>query len=251
MRHRFDLITGLVSRDLKVRYKGSILGIAWGLVTPLAQLLVLVLVFRGVVRLKIPHYASYVFSGILAWNWLQTSLFSASTSLVDGRGLMRRPGFPAAVLPAATVAGNFVHYLLALPILLGLLMFDGVGITPSILLLPLLLLIQFTMTLGIAFLVAVGQVVFRDTQQLLSLALMLTFYLTPVFYESTAVPERFRWLYDLNPLVHLMNQYRALLLHREVSNPRILLTLAAGSCLLLLISYRVLVRTKHRLVEEL
>jgi lipopolysaccharide transport system permease protein len=251
LQHRLDLIVGLVNRDLKVRYKGSLLGIAWGLVTPLAQLLVLVLVFRGVVRLKVPHYASYVFSGVIAWNWLQSSLLSAATSLMEGRGLLRRPGFPAAVLPAATVTGNFVHYLLALPILLTLLVLDGVSFTPSILLLPLLLLIQFAFTLGLALFVAVSQVIFRDTQQLLSLVLMLTFYLTPVFYESSAVPEQYRWLYRLNPLVHLMDEYRAVLIDGSAGNGTVLLFLAAGSGALLWSSYRFLLHSRHQLVEEL
>lgn len=249
--HRIDLTIGLVNRDLKVRYKGSLLGIAWGLVTPLAQSLVLLLVFRGVVRIQIHHYASYVFSGVLAWNWFQSSLHSASTSLLDGRGLLRRPGFPAAVLPAATVIGHFVHYLLALPILLLVLVWDGVGVKPSVLLLPLVLLVQFALTLGIALLVSVGQVIFRDTQQFLSLGLLLTFYLTPVFYEASAVPEGYRWIFSMNPLVHLLDAHRSIWLAGEAPSLASFVPLASASILLIFVAYLVLSSLQHRLAEEL
>jgi len=248
--HRVDLLRGLVARDVKVRYKGSVLGIAWGLVTPLAQLLVFVFLFRRVVDLKIPHYPSYVFSGVLAWGWTQSSLYGAATSLMDGRGLIRRPGFPPAVLPAATVMTNLIHYVLALPILLLFMLYDGVSLNASACLLPVLLGIQFALTLSLCYLISISQVAFRDTQQLLSLGLMLGFYLTPIFYDVSQVPAKFLPFYQLNPLAHLIDAHRAILLRGEVPVAS-LLGLAATAGVLLLISYRVFLRASHRLAEEL
>jgi lipopolysaccharide transport system permease protein len=249
--HRVDLLRGLVARDLKVRYKGSFLGIAWGLVTPLAQLLVFVLVFRGVVQLDIPHYATFVFSGILAWNWFQSSLYGSASSLMDGRGLIRRPGFPAAVLPAVTVTTNLIHYLLALPILVPFMLYDGVSLTSAVCLLPLLLAIQFALTLSLAYLVAISQVAFRDTQQLLGLVMMLLFYLTPIFYDSSSVPAQYRWLYQLNPLVHLIDAHRAVLLRGELPSLQLLGGLTLAASVLLFFGYRAFKRASHRLAEEL
>jgi lipopolysaccharide transport system permease protein len=240
----------LVARDVKVRYKGSVLGIAWGLVTPLAQLTVFVFLFRRVVDLRIPHYTSYVFSGVLAWAWTQSSLYGSTTSLMDGRGLIRRPGFPPAVLPAATVTTNLIHYVLALPILLLFMLYDGVSLSPSMFLLPVLLVIQFALTLSLSYFIAISHVSFRDTQQLLSLGLMLTFYLTPIFYDVSLVPEKFRPLYQLNPIAHLIDAHRAILLRGEVPLAK-LLGLASMAGVLLLLSYRVFLRASHRLAEEL
>src|SRR5436190_23207694 len=109
--YRRDLLRELVGRDLKLRYKRSMLGMAWALINPLMQLVVFTFLFRKVVRLDIPHYSSYVFSGVLAWNWFQTSLYMGAGAIVDNRELIRRPRFPAAVLPAVTISTNLIHYL--------------------------------------------------------------------------------------------------------------------------------------------
>ncbi len=251
LRHFGDLLRELVGRDLKLRYKRSLLGIAWALITPLVQLAVFTFLFRHVVRLDVPHYSSYVFSGVLAWNWFQNSLYLSASAIVDNRDLIRRPGFPAAVLPAVIITTNLIYYLLALPPLLALLWFDGVSLTSAALALPLVMAIQFALTLSLAYLVATCHVLFRDTQHLLSVALMLLFYLTPIFYQADAVPEVYRPLYRLNPAVHLIDAYRAVLLRGELPPPGPTLALCGAAAALLWAGYTVFVNTSHRFAEEL
>jgi lipopolysaccharide transport system permease protein len=248
---RADLVGALVQRDIKVRYKGSWLGVVWGLATPLSQLLVFVFLFRGVVRLDIPHYPAYVFSALLAWNWFQSSLHGAVGSLVEGRGLVRRPGFPPAVLPAVSVATNFIHYLLALPVLVPFLLLDGLEVTPYVLFLPVVLALQFLFTLGLGYLIAVANVVARDSQQVLTLALMLLFYLTPIFYDADSVPLEFRWILLANPLALLMDAHRAVLLRGELPSAASLLALSLITFVTFQVGYTVFKRANQRLVEEL
>ena len=100
MTHGFDLLYELVARDLKLRYKRSVLGVAWSLLNPLMQLLVFAFVFGTVLPLGIPDYVIFLFTGILAWNWFHSSLLTATSTIVDNRDLVKRPGFPAAILPA-------------------------------------------------------------------------------------------------------------------------------------------------------
>ena len=114
---------------MKLRYKRSILGIAWSLLTPLAQLAVYYLIFNVLLPLNIPNYLAFLFSGVLVWNWFQGSLYQATSTIVDNRELIKRPGFPAAILPAVTVTSHLIHFLLALPILFVFLVVGGTPLT--------------------------------------------------------------------------------------------------------------------------
>src|SRR3990172_511666 len=110
-----DLLIILIGRDMKLRYRRSVLGLAWTLLNPLAQLLVLNFVFSRILPLNIPNYPSFLFVGLLAWSWFQSSLINGTGAIVDNRDLIKRPGFPEAILPLVTVSANFIHFLLALP----------------------------------------------------------------------------------------------------------------------------------------
>src|SRR5688572_21246954 len=203
-----DLLFTLVGRDMKLRYKRSVLGIAWSLLTPLAQLAVLYLTFDVLLPLNVPNYATFLFCGLLVWNWFQGSLYQATSTIVDNRELIKRPGFPPAVLPAVTVTSYLIHFLLALPILFVFLMVAGTPLTAALLALPLVIALQFTLTLSLAYFTATFYVTFRDTQHLLGVLLNLFFFLTPIFYESSDLPAQYQTFYRLNPMVHLIESYR-------------------------------------------
>jgi lipopolysaccharide transport system permease protein len=245
-----DLLRALVGRDMKSRYKGSILGILWSLVTPLMQLVVFHFIFRSVLQLGIPRYSSFAFSGMLAWSWFQASLLDASGSVVNGRELVKRPGFPAVILPVAAVTTHLLYYLMALPILIGFLAASGVHFTPVILMFPLVVAVQFLVTLSLSYLVAIANVLFRDAHYLLSLALQLLFFLTPVFYDASAVPPRYQTFYYLNPMARLVSAYRDILLYGKAPDwwPVLALTLLAGG--LLGVGLCLFKRVSHRFAED-
>src|SRR5260370_24915789 len=213
--HARDLIRDLVGRELKLRYRRSVLGLLWSLVNPLRQVLAFNFLFRSVLPLNVPHYPAFVLTGVLAWTWFQSSLFLATGAVVDNRELIRRPGFPAAVLPAVTVATHLVHYLLAVPILMIVVLLDGGQFNAGLLALLVIVAIQYVLTLGLAYPIAACHVTFRDTQHLVGVLLTVFFFFTPVFYEARSVPEQFRGLYDLNPLVHIIGAYRGLLIQDQ------------------------------------
>jgi lipopolysaccharide transport system permease protein len=246
-----DLLRELVARDMKLRYKRSVLGIMWSLLNPLLQLLIFYFVFGMLLPLNIPHYASFLFTGILAWNWFSSSLLFATGAIVDNRELIRRPGFPIAILPTVTVTSHLVHFLIALPILLTCVMLDVGQLTSAIVALPLVIVLQFILTLSLAYLIATFHVSFRDTQYLLGVLLQLLFFLTPIFYDIASIPEQYRWLLNLNPMVHLVNAYRAILIHGQLPDGIALISLAGGSLLLLAVGYLIFVRASYNFVEEL
>ncbi len=247
-----DLLRELVGRDMKLRYKRSVLGIAWTLLNPLLQLLVFLFIFNLVLPLNIPHYSSFLFAGILAWNWFQGSLNQSTGAIVDNRELLRRPGFSIAILPIVTVTSHLIHFLLALPVLVLFLMLDGSQLTSALFALPVVIALQFILTLGLAYLVATFHVTFRDTQYLLNVLLNLLFYLTPVFYEASAIPARYQSLYWLNPMVGLIDAYRAILAHGTLPDHLIsLLVLGLCATALLVYGYVTFRRASYRFVEEL
>lgn len=246
-----DLLHELVVRDMKLRYKGSVIGVAWSLLNPLAQLLVLGFVFSKMLPLNIENYTAFLFTGLLAWNWFQASLFSATTAIVDGRSLIKRPGFPAVILPAVTVMSNLIHFILALPVLLAFLLLTGIPLHGTILLLPLLLVLQFVLTLSVSYFLATFHVAFRDIQHLVGVLLMLFFYLTPIFYDAAIVPAQFQFIYRLNPMVHLLDAYRAIFVTGEMPSWPPLLILGAIGTVLLLWGYRVFLNASYTFVEEL
>lgn len=250
-RYLRDVLRVLVARDFKLRYKRSLLGIGWSLMVPLAQLLVLYLVFTRIVPLNIPHYTTFLFTGILPWTWLQGSLMVSALTVVDNRELVKQVGFPVGLLPAITVFSQLIHFLLALPILAIFLIWDGYQAGPALSALPVVILFQFVLILSLAYIVATLQVRFRDTQYLLGIVLFLFFYLTPVFWDAKSVPEPYRSIMLLNPVATILNAYRAILVRGEWPDVIPLLTFFVGSMVVLALGYTVFSMARHRFVEEL
>jgi len=249
--HRVDLLRELIRRDIKVRYRGSLLGVLWTLVNPLAELLVLLFVFSSVLQIQTPNFAAYLFTGLIAYGWFQSSINLATGSIVSNRELVKRPGVPAAMLPVVTVAANLVHFVLSLPILLVLLVLSGVPITLTMAMFPLLVAIEFALILGLAYIVATVHVWFRDTQHVLRIGLQLLFYVTPVFYEASRVPVEMRSYYMLNPLAQLIEAYRAVLLRGEFPPARGLAYLVVVSGSLLLVGLTLFRKASPRFPDEL
>jgi lipopolysaccharide transport system permease protein len=246
-----DLLVELVSREIKLRYSQSVLGYAWSLLNPLLQLLVLSLVFQYILPLNVPNYLPFLFTGLIVWNWFQASLYTACGSLVDNRELVRRPSFPVQILPMVTAITNFIHFLLSLPVLFLLLLLYRIPITPALLALPVLFLLQFIIIISLSYFLATFYVTFRDTQYLLGVALMLGFYLTPVFYPSVAVGAKFQFIYHLNPMVVLIDAYRQVLLLGQLPDALALLLVGITFSALLLAGYHLFQHARYHLTEEL
>ncbi|MCS6813519.1 MAG: ABC transporter permease [Cyanobacteria bacterium] len=246
-----DLLQSLVDRDMKLLYKRSTLGVAWTLISPLLQLLVFIFIFGVIIKVDIPQYASYVFCGLLVWNWFNSSLFQATGVIINSRPLVRQPGFPVAMLPIAVTATGLVHLLLSLPVLMLFLLLDGVRLTPWLLCLPIIQLVQFALTISIAYVLAGLNVAFRDTQHTLGVVLQLLFYLTPIFYDLKSIPGKYWFFYGLNPMVHIVTWYRQILLWGVAPDWLAMAIVAVITLLLLPLGYAVFQRQSARFVEEL
>jgi lipopolysaccharide transport system permease protein len=249
--HFFDLLRVLVDRDMKLLYKRSALGIAWTLINPLLQLAVFSFVFRSVIPINIPQFSSFAFSGLLIWTWSQTALFQATGLITSNKALIRQPNFPTAILPVVTTMTGLIHFLLALPVLIIFLAVDGVQPSSVLFVLPLLMVIQFVLTVGLAYPLAALNVTFRDTQHTLGVLLQMLFYLTPIFYDLNSVPKEFQPFYQLNPMVPLLEAYRAILLKGTQPDWQALLIVSLVVAVILPIGLAIFRRQSNTFVEEL
>ncbi|MGJ5628758.1 ABC transporter permease [Nostoc sp. CALU 1950] len=246
----YDLLRELVSRNMKLLYKRSLLGVAWTLINPLLQLAVFAFVFQTVIPIQTPHYASFVFTGLLVWTWFQNSLFEATGVITANRPLIRQPGFPKAILPIVITTTGLIHFILALPVLIVFLLFDGIELKPVILFLPIINLIQFAFTISLSYFLAAVNVTFRDTQHTLGVLLQLFFYLTPIFYDHTqvsAIPPA----YYLNPMVHIVGAYRAIFINGTQPDWLGLVLITLAISIALPIGLQFFRRQSDRFVEEL
>ncbi|MDQ2098256.1 MAG: ABC transporter permease [Tychonema bourrellyi B0820] len=249
--HLFDLLRELVDRDMKLLYKRSTLGIAWTLINPLLQLAVFSFVFKTVIPVNVPQFSSFAFSGLLIWTWTQTALFQATGLITSNRALIRQPNFPIAILPVVTTTTGLIHFLLALPVLIIFLAIDGIQPNAVLLYMPVLMVIQFFLTVSFAYPLAAMNVTFRDTQHTLGVVLQMLFYLTPIFYNLDSIPKDFLPLYQLNPMVPLIEAYRAILLKGTHPDWQSLLIVSLIVAVLLPIGLGIFRRQSDRFVEEL
>jgi lipopolysaccharide transport system permease protein len=210
------LISSLVARDLKARYRGSVLGFFWSFVNPLLLLLIYSFIFTFIIpnnTKNVQPFAVFMFCGILPWNWFSTSLTEASGSLIAGGNLIKKVLFPAEVLPLVSVLANMVHFFLGLPILIVFLLVSRHFPDPlELLWFPVVVLVQLIFASGLALILAALTVHFRDIRDLLNNVLMLWFFATPIIYPwFDPNVQRFKWLFDLNPFTHLAVSYQEIL----------------------------------------
>jgi ABC-type polysaccharide/polyol phosphate export permease len=250
------LIQTLVVRDLKARYRGSVLGFFWSFVNPLLLLLIYSFVFTVVLPSSHPKelepYALFMFCGILPWTWFSSSLLEASNVLISGGNLIKKVLFPAEVLPIVTVLANMVHFFLGLPILAVFVLYYQRPIDPlELLWLPAIVLVQLILTTGLAFLLSALTVHFRDLKDLLGNILTLWFFATPIIYSVEMAPADMRWWLNINPMTHLMRSYQEVLFFEgPFSHQRWLAGLGVGSIVVFLAGYFVFDRLRDSFAEE-
>ena len=249
------LIWSLVARDLKARYRGSVLGFAWSFVNPLLLLLIYSFVFTKIIPNETPNvkpYAVFIFCGILPWNWFATSLSDAAGSLIAGGNLIKKVLFPAEVLPFVSVLTNMVHFFLGLPILLVFLLVSGHYPDPSDLIwFPVVVLVELIFTSALALVLSALAVHFRDIRDILANILMLWFFATPIIYPwFQPNVQRFKWLFNLNPFTHLAVSYQEILFFQgPIGHWKWLLGLGGASVLLFLGGYWLFDRLRDSFAE--
>ena len=256
------LLWMLVMRDLKTRYKNSIFGVAWSFLQPLGMMLVLTFAF-GVINKgpsELPHFNVFILSGFLAWTFFSSSMVGGTGSVVANSALVRKVYFPRIILPISVVISNMTNFILALPMFILVAVVSGHQLTWTLALLPLVLLVQLLLTIGLAFILSAINVFYRDTQFIVDLGMLALFFLTPIFYDIRIakpamifgqVVDVALWLRRLNPMASLVNIYQDVMYRGVPTNIDFFLRTALTSLVVFLVGYFVFRRMSVRFGEEL
>ena len=215
-----ELLGNLVRREIAQRYKQSILGFFWILLNPLFQMLVMSFVFSIVLRVESLNVPFIIFLSValLPWNFFAASLASASNSLVESSSLISKIYFPREILVVASILAKLVDFVLSLMILVVFFIFFKVPITIYFGWFIPILIIQLIFTLALSLIISALNLFYRDIQYLLSMVIMLWMYLTPVMYPVEMIPDRYRWVFKVNPMAVIINAYRQILLAKAGPN---------------------------------
>jgi lipopolysaccharide transport system permease protein len=240
------LLWSLTVRELRARYRASVLGFLWTFLNPTIQMAVYSLVFGVVMKNSDPHYPYVIFAGLLPWIYFASSVTAGTTSVSDRRDLLTKVRFPAQVLPATVVLTNLVNYVLSLPLLFGLgLLFHVLPTWHCVLVVPIVLL-QTLFTLAVAYALSSLNVAFRDLQHIVTNLIQLMFFGTPIVWDVTQAP---RWYFYANPMAALVRAYRDIFVAQQIPNPNPLIAVALISFALLLIGSTVFERRREEFAE--
>lgn len=247
-----QMIFSLVKKDLRGRYKGSALGFLWTFINPLMQMAVYTLVFSVILKSEIEKYYLFLFVALVPWMFFSASLTGGADSVLASKDMLKKIYFPREVLPISYVAGAFVNMLLSFVVIFGVIIFTGHGLNPvALLTLPLVMIVEYIMALGIALLSSALTVYFRDLSYILGIIAMVWQFLTPIMYSSELVPENLRPLWNLNPMTPVIEAYRAILYSKQVPELSTLILGAVLGILVCVVGYISFRKLQKGFAEEL
>ncbi len=246
-----ELIRILTVSDLKVKYQSSVLGFLWSLLNPLLMMLVLYFVFKNVFRFDEKNFALYLLIGIVAWRFLANGTMTSISAIVGKPSLVTKVYVPRQVLVLSTVLSSFTSSILEFSVLVPLLIFFGVDLSMNVLFFPLIQAIFLVLVYGISLILAALYVYYRDLNQIWDVLLQAGFFLSPIVYPISIVPEKYLPIYMANPVTVIIEMYRKALLYAETPSLAEFAFILAAAVAVLLAGTAVFGRLEGRFAEEI
>lgn len=216
LRQYRHLLRNLVFKDIKLKYRGSVIGFVWSLANPLLMVIIYTVAFTRIIRVGSTGFVFYLMLGLLSWTFFSASVSMATGAIADNGGLLKAVWFPRAILPAATVLFNLVQYLLTVLVFIPLLLtYYRIPLAEPMLLFPVFVALQTLFTIGIALTLATGCAFFRDVRHLVEVGLAALFWCTPILYELSQVPATLRGIILLSPLSPFVTAYHEIFYYRR------------------------------------
>lgn len=244
-----ELLKTNIKKDVGGKYKNSFLGVLWSFVNPLLMTLVYAIVFPFILRSGPEHYVTYIVIGILPWNFFTTVISQGTFTILGNAGIIKKVYFPREILPISVATSGLVNFLISIPIIFLFLLFSGIGFSWYILLLPLVILCQYILSLGIIFITSAINVYIRDAEYIINFFVQMLFYATPILYESSLFGDK-AWILSLNPMTTIINSYRDILYSGVLPNMGLLFLVLIFSIVLLLIGIAVFRKLEKGFAEE-
>ena len=247
-----QMLISLVKRDLRGRYKASVLGFMWTFINPLLQLVIYTIVFSFIMRSGIKDFYMFLFVALVPWIFFSSCLTGGASVIVSNQDMVKKIYFPRIVLPMSFATSCFVNMLFCFIVIFGVIIVTGYGINFfALLYLPLIMIIEYILSLGITLIASACTVYLRDLEHILGLMSMMWMYLTPVVYPTDWVPERFQRLYHLNPMVSITTAYRDILYYKKIPQLNTLALATFMGIVVVVIGYIVFEKLQKGFVEEM
>lgn len=213
-----ELLKTTIKKEIRGKYKGSVLGVVWSFLNPLLQVTVYAFVFPYILKVKEANYLVFLIVGLLPWTFFTTSLLQgASTNIVNGN-IIKKVYFPREILPISVVTGALINFLISCIIILIIVLISGLGVSYYIVFLPVVILIQYILCLGLALFISAITVYLRDIEHLISIFVMVLFYGTPIVYSIHNIPAGLANVLYLNPMSSVIEAYRDIFYYKQMPN---------------------------------
>ena len=247
-----DMIYSLVRRELRGRYKGSVLGFLWTYINPLCQVIVYSMVFSVIFRVNIDKFYLYLIIGMMPWTFFNTSVQGGSTCIRAQSDMVKKIYFPREVIPISYVTSAFVNMLLSFIIVFFAVLISRYWFNfKALIFLPLIIIFEYMLALGIAFIVSAITVYFRDLEQIMGVVMMAWIYVTPIMYNMDYVPEQYRKLVVLNPMTPIVEVYHQILYYRIIPTTNYLLLAFIESIIVLILGFVIFAKMDRNFAEEM
>lgn len=240
-----------IKKEFRGKYKKSFLGVLWSFLNPLFQLLIYALVFPFILRNNVDNYTIFLIVALMPWNFFNMTILQSAASIVANGGIIKKVYFPREILPISTATSNLLNFMITGIIVFAALLISGIGIGTSVLVLPIIIVIQYVLQLGLAFIFSSITVYVRDVEYLLNVFMMLMFYLCPIVYSADMIPDKFLPIFKLNPMFHIIGYYRTILYDKQIPNMNHVFILFIACTLILILGYLIFQKCKKRFAEEL
>ncbi len=250
--HYREMIISLVRRDLRGRYKASVLGFLWTFINPLCQILVYTFVFQFVMRTGIDQFSVYLISGMIPWIFFSSAVSGGTTCIKNQSEMVKKIYFPREVLPVSFVTSAFVNMLFCFIMIFLVIAISGRGFSPvALLFLPLVMIVEYVMALGFTFIVSGLTIYFRDMEHIVGVIMMAWIYLTPIMYTIDMVPEALVSIFKLNPMTPVVQTYQKILYYKEIPNMETLGLAALFALIIFIIGFYAFRKMERNFAEEL
>lgn len=245
-----ELLKTSVQKDVRGKYKNSILGVVWSFLNPLLQIAVYAFVFGKILNVGTENYAVFICCGLIPWTFFCNAINRSAYTIIENGGIIKKVFFPREVLPISVVTAECVNFFISTIIIVAFVLLTGLGVSWTWVFYPVVLFVLYFFLIAISLLVSSITAYVRDIQHFIGVLLQLMFYATPIAYESSRVPETFQWIVRLNPVAYVIEAFRSIFINHAIPNVSGLGIMFLISIVLFMINYAVFEKLQKNFAEQ-
>lgn len=246
-----ELLKTSVKKEVRSKYKNSFLGVLWSFLNPLLQIIVYAVIFSLILSNKQENYAIFLCCGLIPWTFFSSSINKSAFAFIENGNIIKKVYFPREIVPISVVTAEAINFLISTIIILGLVIFGGIGLSKYIMYYPIVLIAQYLVILSLSLIVSSVCVYFRDLQHFIGVLLQLLFYAAPIVYSPDSIPANFQWILKYNPMTYIIDGYRDIFYYQNPVDLKPLILLIIGATFACILGYGVFGKLQKGFAEQL